>query len=101
MGDSPAPPMSAQRWPDGINIPPNAVLTFNRPLGVQIVCLGFLWIHRNVDKKCCFFQFENIEKTKIMICEIYCFTQNKIPKLNVITRSPFNKFNITLENEKK
>ena len=30
---------------------PNAVLQFNHRLGVQIICLGFLWILRNVDKK--------------------------------------------------
>ena len=43
--------MSAQRWADGINMWPNAVGTFNCPLGMQIVCLGLGWIHRNVDKK--------------------------------------------------
>ena len=36
----------------------STVLAFNHPLGVQIVCLGFLWIVINVDKKC-FFKSEN------------------------------------------
>ena len=35
-----------------INMWPKAVLTFNLSLDVQIVCLGYLWIHGNVDKKC-------------------------------------------------
>ena len=30
---------------------PSRVGTSNRPLGIQIVCLGFHWIHRNVEKK--------------------------------------------------
>ena len=41
----------SQRWYDGINMWPNTVLTFNHPLGVQIICLSYLWILRNVDKK--------------------------------------------------
>ena len=28
---------------------PNAVKTFNRPSGIQIVCLGSFWFHRNVE----------------------------------------------------
>ena len=35
-----------------INMLPNAVLTFNHNLGVQIICLGYLWFLLNVDKKC-------------------------------------------------
>ena len=42
--------LSAQRWADGINMWINSMLTFNHPLGVQIVCLGYLWILRIVDK---------------------------------------------------
>ena len=34
---------------DGINMWPTAVLTFNHPLGVQIICLSFAWILRNVN----------------------------------------------------
>ena len=49
---------------------PSAVRTFNRPSGIQIVCLGYLWIHRNVDKKY-FFEYENSEKNKNMICGIH------------------------------
>ena len=30
---------------------PGTVLTLSHPLGVQIVCLGYLWIFRNVDKR--------------------------------------------------
>ena len=36
-------------WDWGISLY-NAVLTVNHPLGVEIVCLGFLWILRNLDK---------------------------------------------------
>ena len=43
--------LSAQCWTDGINIWPNVVGTFNRLSGIQKVCSGFRWIHRNVDKK--------------------------------------------------
>ena len=46
--------LAARRWADGITMWPNAMLTFNHHLGVQIVCLGYLWIHRNVDKKLLF-----------------------------------------------
>ena len=46
---------------DGINIWPNAVLTFNHPLDVHIVCLGFSWILINLDKKC-FLKCENFEE---------------------------------------
>ena len=60
----------------------------SHPLGVQIVCLGYLWILRNVDKKY-FFKSENFEKIEIIICGIHCFIQNKIAKL-IIPRSPFN-----------
>ena len=43
--------LSVQRWADGITIwPNNAVLTINHPLGVHIVCLGYLWILSNVDE---------------------------------------------------
>ena len=28
---------------------PHAVKTLNRPSGIQIVCLGYFWFHRNVD----------------------------------------------------
>ena len=52
----------SQRWADGINMWPNTVLTFNHPLGVQIICLSFLWILRNVDKKMFFFSLKKIEK---------------------------------------
>ena len=39
-------------WADGINMWPDAVLTINHvSLGVQIACLGYLWVLRNVDKK--------------------------------------------------
>ena len=33
--------LSAQRWADGINLCPNAVLAFNHPSGEKTVCLGF------------------------------------------------------------
>ena len=44
--------LSSQRWADDINMWPNAVLTFNylSASDVQIVCLGYLWILRNVDE---------------------------------------------------
>ena len=57
---------------DCINIQRNTVLTFNHTLGVQINCLGYLWILRNVDSK--FFDFENSGKIKIMIYGIHYFT---------------------------
>ena len=41
--------LSTQRWADAIRMWPNAVRTFNRPSGIQIVCLGYFWFHRNVD----------------------------------------------------
>ena len=53
--------LSAQRWADGITMWPNAVLTFNNHLGVHIVCLGYLWILRNVDKNV-FFNLKILEK---------------------------------------
>ena len=46
--DTPAA-LSNQRWADAISMWPNAVKTFNRPSGIQIVCLGYFWFHRNVD----------------------------------------------------
>ena len=42
--------LSEQRWADSIKMSPNAVIKFNHPFGVQIICLGFLWILINVDK---------------------------------------------------
>ena len=56
------------------------MLTLGHPLVVQIVCLGYLWILRNIDKKI-FFKSENFEKIAIMICVIHCFIENKIPKM--------------------
>ena len=38
------------------------VVQFNNPLGVQIVCFGFVWILRNVDKNV----FQNLKKLKKM-----------------------------------
>ena len=81
---------SAQCWADNINMWPNAVLSFNYHLGIQIVCLGYLWILRNVDKKCCFFNLKILKKNEIMIYGIHCFIQNKIPKNDVIPRRPCN-----------
>ena len=62
--------LSDQRLADSINMWPNAVGTLNRPLGIQKNCLGFRWIHRNVDKKY-FKEFENYEKNKNVICGIH------------------------------
>ena len=42
------------------------MLTFNQPLCVQIVRLGFWWIFINIDKKC-FYKFENFEKIEITV----------------------------------
>ena len=57
--------MPAQRWADRINMWPNAVGTFNRPLASVYVYKMFAWviklIHRNADKKY-FFKSKNTEK---------------------------------------
>ena len=50
---------------------PDAVLTINHvSLGVQIACLGYLWVLRNVDKKY-LWKAKKFEKNEIMICEIH------------------------------
>ena len=43
---------SAQRWADGINLWPNAVLAFNHLFGELTVCLGFVRILINIVEKC-------------------------------------------------
>ena len=50
---------------------PNAVLTHSHPLGVHIVCWGYLWIPRNVNN-----MFLKVSTT-----------------IDVIPRSPFNSHN--------
>ena len=45
-----------------INMWPDAVLTFNRPLSIQIVCLCYLWIILNVVKNA--FNIDNILRKK-------------------------------------
>ena len=72
LGDSLHHRLSAQRGADGINIWPSAVLTFNHPLCVQIVCLGFLWILRNIHKM--IFQNLNILKKMTEWSEGYTFS---------------------------
>ena len=58
VGAPPPPPQhrwSAQRWADGINLWPNAVLAFNHPLGQYTQCLGYSRILINIAiyiKKC-------------------------------------------------
>ena len=42
--------LSAQRWADGVNLWPNAVLALTHPLGEQTVCLGFSRIVKKVFK---------------------------------------------------
>ena len=66
-----------QHWlsAHGINMWLNAVIIFSNTLGVQIACLGYLWIMRNV-----FLNLKTMKK-KIMLGGIHCFMQNKIPKL--------------------
>ena len=66
--------LSVQRSADGIDM----WLTFSHPC-VQIVYLGYIWILRNVDKKC-FFKSENFE-FEIMKCGIHFFIQNQTPEL--------------------
>ena len=41
----------AQRWANGINMWPNAVLTFSHSFGVQIVCLGIFGLLAILIKK--------------------------------------------------
>ena len=72
-----------RRWAGSINIWPNAVLKFNYPLGVQIVCLGFPWILINID--IFFFNLKILEKNDIMNTE-----QKK--QFGVIRRSHFNDY---------
>ena len=40
-GGSPQHRLFGQRWAEGINLWPNAVLAFNHPLGESTGCLGF------------------------------------------------------------
>ena len=72
--------LSYQRWADGTNMWPNAVLTFNHPSGVQIVWV-FLRIDINVDKKIFYNSEKTLKKNAKMICRIRCYVSNKIPKL--------------------
>ena len=51
-GGSPQHRLSAQRWADGINLRPNAVLAFNHPLDVHVHVLFFSLILINIVKKC-------------------------------------------------
>ena len=67
---------------------PDAVLMFNHSLGVQLVCLGCLWILINVDKKY-FFKSENFEKNEIMISVIHYFITKFKTEIAVIPRSNF------------
>ena len=70
---------------------PDAVGTIDRPLGIQKVCLGFRWIHRNVDK-IYFFKYKNSDFFfKNMICAIHYFIMKVINKIVVIPQSSFNK----------
>ena len=68
--------LSVKRWPDGIDMWSNAVLRLYHLLGLQIVCLGVLWILRNVDTK---YRF-NI-KIKKYLRDTLLHTQNKITNL--------------------
>ena len=67
---------------------PNAVKTFNRPSGIEIVCLGYFWFHRNVDEKY-FLKYENSEKNKNMIRGIHYFSTELKTKIDVILRGCF------------
>ena len=73
--------LSAQRWADGINMWPNAVLTFNHYFGVQIVYWGFIWILKH-DKNV-FFKSEILTKIKTWS---YGYTT----KIDVISHSTYN-----------
>ena len=42
----------SQRWANGINLWPNAVLALNHPLDEHTVCSEFSWILINIAKKC-------------------------------------------------
>ena len=78
---------SAQRWANGINLWPNAVLAFNHALGQYTVCLGYCWILINVDKN--IWKKLKTEKNKIMICGIHYFITKLKTKIDVILRSRF------------
>ena len=84
--------MSAQRWADAINMWPNAVETFKRPLAGALVykkvCLGYSRIHKSVNKKY-FKKSKNAVKNKIIICGIHYFITKKNTKIDVIPRSCF------------
>ena len=83
--------MSAQRWADGINMWPNAVGTFKRPLAGALEFKKFVWVRVGLIKV----GIKNILKNlKIMIYKIMGYTtslQNKKTKIDVIPRSCFKR----------
>ena len=70
------------------------MLTFNHPLCLQIVCLGFRWICINIDKKC-FEKSEHLKKIKIMMMIILWDTlllhTKQNTQIGIIPSSPFKK----------
>ena len=83
--------LSAQRWADGINMWPNAVGTFNRPLASVWVYRKFVWVLSGFIEMLIKNILKNLktEKNKIMIWGIRYFITKIKTKIDVIPRSCF------------
>ena len=64
---------SAQRWADGINLWPNAVLAFYHPLGQYTLGYSRILINIVIYIKKCFWKSEKLKKNEIITCEIHYF----------------------------
>ena len=84
--------LPAQRWADGINMWPNAVGTFSRPLVSVYVYKIFVWVLSRFIKMLIknIFLNEKNKKNKIMIWGIHYFITKLKTKIDVIPRSCFN-----------
>ena len=88
-GAPPQHPLSDQRWADDINMWPNAVGTFKRPLAGVQVYKKFVWVSIGFIKMWIKNIFFNL-KYKIMICRIHYLISKLKTKIVVIPRSYFN-----------